>query len=146
MSAPMQHESRTAAGGPPARAGLVVEASLTLVAMLFAFLALDDITTDNATTGFVPEYTLLGIAGAWLLIFVVRLGRKHRFVPAAVSLLLLVAAAWVAANGIGHKNAGGWSVFWPDYSVITTAWLWFTAISVRLPQAFRGAGPADASR
>ena len=143
----MEHDSRTAVGGPPARAGLAVEAPVTLVAMLFALLALDDITTDNATTGFVPEYTLLAIAGAWLVIFASQLWRKHRRIMAAVSLVLVAAAAAVAADGLGHKDAGGWSAFWPEYSVITIAWLWFAAISVKLlAQAFGAARPAGVSR
>jgi hypothetical protein len=36
-------------------AGPAVEASITLLGTLFAFLALDDITTDNATTGSRPS-------------------------------------------------------------------------------------------
>jgi len=143
----MDQHSRAIAGGGAAPARLGVEACVTLVAMLFALLALDDITTDNATTGFVPEYTLLAIAGAWLVMFAIQLWRKHRRVVAAVSLVLVAAAAWVAGDGLGHKNAGGWSVFWPDYSVITIAWLWFAAISVRLlAQAFGAARPAGVSR
>ena len=67
LSGAMEQNSRAIAGGAAAPAGLGVEACVTLVAMLFAWLAFDDITTDNATTGFVPEYTLLAAAGAWLL-------------------------------------------------------------------------------
>ena len=141
----MGQRSRGIGGAAPARR--VAEACVTLVAMLFALLALDDITTDNATTGFVPEYTLLAIAGAWLVVFAIQLWRKHRRVVAAVSLVVVAAAAWAAGDGLGHKHAGGWSVFWPDYSVITIAWLWFAAVSARLlVQAFRGAGPAGAPR
>jgi len=59
----------------------------------------------------------------------------------------VAAAAWAAGDGLGHKNAGGWTNFWPDYSVITIAWLWFAAISVRLlAQAFGAARRAGASR
>ena len=143
----MDQHSRAIAGGGAAPARLGVEACVTLVAMLFALLALDDITTDNATTGFVPEYTLLAIAGAWMVVFAIQLWRKHRRVVAAVSLVVVAAAAWAAGDGLGHKNAGGWSNFWPEYSVITIAWLWFAAVSARLlVQAFRGAGPAGAPR
>ena len=143
----MDPHSRAIAGGEAAPARLGVEACVTMVAMLFALLALDDITTDNATTGFVPEYTLLAIAGAWLLVFAIQLWRKHRRVVAAVSLVLVAAAAWVAADGLGHRSAGGWSAFWPEYSAVSVAWLWLTAISVRLlAQALRGAGAAGVSR
>jgi hypothetical protein len=137
--------------GTPTRAAaavgsLAVEAFVTLVAALFALLALDDITTDNATTGFKPEYWLLALCGAWVLCFVVQLWRNHRRVPAMISLLLLGAAAWVSADGIGHKRDGGWNVFWPEYSVIVVAWLWFLAAAViLLRQAFRRASSARVS-
>jgi len=122
------------------RASLAIEALVTLVAALLALLALDDITTDNATTGFRPEYRLLAFCGAWVLCFVIQLWRKHRRVLAMISLLLLGAAAWVTQDGLGHKNAGGWSIFWPEYSVVVIAWLWYVAVAaILLRQAFRRA-------
>jgi hypothetical protein len=127
------------------RASLAVEAALTLVAMLFALLALDDITTDNST-GFRPEYTLLAFAGAWLLVFVIQLWRKGRPLLAAISLFALLAAAWVASDGLGHVRDGGWSVFWPEYSVTVIAWLWFAVLAAALlGQAFRRAGSEPVS-
>lgn len=125
---------------------LAAEASLTLLGAVFAFMALDDITTDNATTGFRPEFGLLACWAAWLLFFVFQLWRKGRRLLAGVSLLLLCAGAWVASDGLGHRNAGGWRVFWAEYSVILTAWLWFTTVALMLlAQAFRGKGAAATS-
>lgn len=137
----MNHPSRTIAAGRSVRTSLAVEASITLLVALFTLLALDDITTDNSTTGFVPEYSLLALAGAWLLFFECQLWRKGRRILAGVSLLLLVSAAWVVRDGIGHKNAGGWSLFWPEYSVITVAWIWFAGVAVwLLAQGLGGGG------
>ena len=142
----MEQPSHTAAAVGIVPSSLAVEASVTLVAALFSLLALDDITTDNATTGFKPEYRLLAVCGAWLLLFVLQLWRTHRRTLAAVSLALVAAAAWVVSDGLGHKNAGGWSVFWAEYSLVTIAWLWFTAVSVTLlARAFRGVRSGDAS-
>lgn len=134
----MDEAVRMQAGRATRPASLAVEACVTLVAALFAFLALDDITTDNATTGFKPEYRLLGLCAVWLLYFVAQLWRKHRRALAMISLVVLGAAAWVAQDGLGHKRAGGWSVFWREYSVTLVAWLWFLALAVHLlRRAFR---------
>jgi hypothetical protein len=144
----MEQSGRQPNGGMAAPACLAVEASVTLLGALFAFLALDDITTDNATTGFRPEYRMLACCGIWLLFFLFQLWRKGRRMLAGLSALLLCAAAWVTIDGIGHKNAGGWSVFWPEYSVILVAWLWFMAIAIMLlAQAFRRASePSPTSK
>jgi len=138
-------EPDSRASAAPAQPSLIVEAFVTIVAALLSLLALDDISTDNATTGFKPEYRLLAFCGAWALCFVVQLWRTHRRVLAMTSLLLLGAAAWVSVDGIGHKRDGGWGVFWPEYAVLTLAWTWFTALAgALLVQSFRGARPAAA--
>jgi hypothetical protein len=139
----MEQPASSPAGGSKAQANLTVEACITLLAALFALAALDDITTDNATTGFRLEYRLLACCALWLLFFVFQLWRKGRRVLACLSLLMLAGAAWVASDGIGHKNAGGWSVFWTEYSVITIAWFWYVLVSAGLlVQAFRSQGAA----
>lgn len=142
----MGSSSRVSAPLPATRGSFAVEAFVTLVAALFALLALDDITTDNATTGFRPEYTILAFCGIWLLLFGTFLWRKGRRRMAGVSLLLLGAAWWVTRDGLGHKSTGGWNVFWPEYAVVCAAWLWFTAIAATLlARALRSAGAAAAS-
>lgn len=104
---------------------------ITLVVAVLASLALDDITTDNATR-FPLEYGILTVAGAWGLFVAYNLLRTgHRAVGTA-SVLAVGAAAWVAFDGLGHKRDGGWSTFWPEYSVMLSTWLWFIAVSVIL--------------
>ncbi len=127
----MAQEGRRFVNGQVAPAGLGAEASVTLVLMLLAWLALDDITTDNST-GFHPEYSLLTFCAAWLLVFVFQMWRKSHRLRAGVSLLGLLSAAWVASDGIGHKRDGGWSVFWPEYTVITLTWFWFVGLAMLL--------------
>ena len=117
--------------GARAASSLVTESTVTLVAMFIAFLALEDITTDNAI-GFRFEYTLLAITGAWLLVLVARLWRNGHPSLSVASLVVLLAVAGVAVDGIGHKRDGGWSAFWVEYSMVTFAWLSFTVIAVAL--------------
>lgn len=136
----------TPARGARAPSSLAAEATLTLVAMFIAFLALDDITTDNAT-GFRPEYSLLALAGAWLLVFVVQLWRNGRSSLAVISLVFLIAAAWVIMDGIGHERDGGWIAFWPEYSTVTAAWLSLTVIAgALLVRGLRRGGAGRSSR
>jgi len=109
----------------------VVQGAVTLVVVVLAWLALDDITTDNST-GFVPEYRLLAAAGAWGLFVAYTLLRKGQRAVAATSIVAVAAAAWVAVNGLGHVRDGGWSAFWPEYSVMLATWSWFVALSAIL--------------
>jgi len=48
----------------PRAGAFSAEAAVTIGLVVLAWLAVDDITTDNAT-GFRPEYTLLVVCGAW---------------------------------------------------------------------------------
>jgi hypothetical protein len=107
----------------------VAQGAITLVVVVLASLALDDITTDNSAA-FLPEYGMLAAAGAWGLFVAYTLLRTgHRFVG-TMSMVAVGAAAWVAFDGLGHKRDGGWSAFWPEYSVMLTTWVWFIALSV----------------
>jgi hypothetical protein len=47
-------------------------------------------------------------------------------------VVVVAAAVWVASDGLGHKRDGGWSVFWPEYTVMLVTWLWFVVLSVML--------------
>lgn len=109
--------SETRALGPGLFVGLV-----TLVAMLLAMLALDDITTDNATR-FPVEYRVLVAVAAWLLFVAGRLWRAGSRVNAAITVVSLAASAALSAGGIGHLRDGGWAVFWPQYAALTWAWI-----------------------
>ncbi len=117
-----------------------VQATVTLVVLAFAWLALDDITTDNST-GFLPEYRLLAGAGAWCLFVAYTLLRKGRRAIGAASVVAVAAAASVALDGLGHKRDGGWSAFWLEYSVMLAPWLWFLVLSVILFALGRRAMP-----
>jgi hypothetical protein len=95
---------------------------MTLFAMLLCWLALDDITTDNATQ-FPVEYSMLAAGGVWLLFVAWRLWRGRSQTNSAITVASVAAATWMSAGGIGHKHDGGWSVFWPQYLALTWAWL-----------------------
>jgi hypothetical protein len=96
-----------------------------------ASLALDDITTDNSAA-FLPEYRMLAAAGVWGLFVAYTLLRTGYRLVGTMSMVAVGAAAWVAFDGLGHKRDGGWSPFWPEYSVMLTTWVWFVALSVLL--------------
>ena len=108
-----------------------VAGAITLVVVTLAFLAFEDITTDESAA-VLPEYGMLAVAGAWgLFVAYSLITAGHRFVG-AISMVAVAAAVWVAYDGVGHKRDGGWSAFWREYSVLLTTWLWFVALSVIL--------------
>jgi hypothetical protein len=47
-------------------------------------------------------------------------------------VVAVASAVWVASDGLGHKRDGGWSVFWPEYTVMLVTWLWFLALAIVL--------------
>jgi len=68
-------------------------AVLTIVALLLAFCAFDDITTGNESS-FITEYAALLLCAFWLLFVSVRLLRgAHRFLG-AISLFALAGGVW----------------------------------------------------
>jgi len=95
---------------------------VTLAGMVLVWLALDDITTDNATQ-FPVEYGMLAVGGAWLLFIAWQLFRAGSRVNSVITVASLFAATWMAVGGIGHKRDGGWAVFWPQYLPLTWAWI-----------------------
>lgn len=96
--------------------------AVTLAAMALAFLAIDDITTDNATR-FRAEYTILVVCLSWLMFIAGRLWRSGSRRTSVLTVASLAVAAWMTAGGIGHKRDGGWPVFWPQYLALTWAWV-----------------------
>jgi hypothetical protein len=115
----------------PRAGAFFARAAVTIGLVVLAWLALDDITTDNST-GFRPEYTLLAVCGAWCLFLAYDLLKQGYRRVGTTSIVAVASAAWVASDGLGHKRDGGWSVFWPDYTVMLVAWLWFLAIAIVL--------------
>jgi hypothetical protein len=105
--------------------------AVTIGMVVLASFALDDITTDNST-GFRPEYTLLAVCGAWCLFLAYDLLRRGYRALGTTSIVAVALALWVASDGLGHKRDGGWSVFWPEYTVMLGAWLWFVALAMVL--------------
>jgi hypothetical protein len=127
----------------PLAGAFFAEAAVTIALGVLAWLALDDITTDNAT-GFTPEYTLLAACGAWCLFLAFDLLKRGYRRLGAISAVAVAAAVWAAFDGLGHKRDGGWSVFWPEYVVVLVAWLWFSALAIVLVALGRRAMPAGA--
>jgi len=74
------------------RQDLLRDAALTFGAVVLAFLALDDITTDTATS-FVFERTALAFCGVWLVIVAWRLLRGGHRVLGAISAVVVAGAA-----------------------------------------------------
>jgi len=114
----------------PRAGAFSAEAAVTIGLVVLAWLAVDDITTDNAR--FRPEYTLLVVCGAWYLFLAYDLLKQGYRRLSTTSMLAVAAAVWVASDGLGHKRDGGWSVFWPEYTVMLVAWLWFLALAIIL--------------
>lgn len=103
------------------------DAAITFAAVVLAFAAVDDITTDNAEQFTVEYAALLGCA-AGLLFVSVRLMRSAHRVLGGISLLALAAAIW-SQRAIGPGIVPG---FWTEYVVWTIAVLWFAVLSVVL--------------
>jgi hypothetical protein len=107
------------------------EAAVTIGLVVLAWLALDDITTDNSS-GFRLEYTLLAACGVWCLFLAYDALRQGYRLLGTTSMVAVASAVWVASDGLGHKRDGGWHVFWPEYTVMLAAWLWFLALAIVL--------------
>lgn len=111
------------------------DAVLTFVAVLFAFAAFDDITTDTATT-FTFEWAGLGFCAAVLLMVSVRLVRStHRW------LGLVSVIALVVAVSAGSTIRPGTDPFRIEYLATMVALIWFlglggilATLAWRLPQ------------
>ena len=100
------------------------DAAITIAAVLLAFAAFDDITTDKDTS-FTAEYSGLILCGAWLAVLAVRLLRGRQLVLGSVSLLALAGAIW------GQGAIGPGTVPSTDLHYLATvgAFAWFAALS-----------------
>jgi hypothetical protein len=125
----------------PRAGAFFAKAAVTIGLLVLAWLALDDITTDN-WTGFRPEYTLLAVCGTWCLFLTYDLLKQGYRRLGTTSMVAVASAVWVASDGLGHKRDGDWSVFWPEYTVMLVAWLWFLALAIVLIALGRGVMPA----
>jgi hypothetical protein len=100
---------------------------VSLVAVLLAFAAFDDITTDHSTS-FRVEYTLLAFCGAWLLGVAIRLLQVHHRVLGCVSLVALGAAIF-GLRGLAPGITPG---LWLEYLATAGALVWFLALAIVL--------------
>jgi hypothetical protein len=100
---------------------------LTVVVVFLAFLAFDDITTDNAT-GFPLEYSVLVGCGAWCAVLAARLARAGRFTLGAISIVALGAVAW------GQRAIGPGTVpsLQAEYVATMAGMVWFFALALGL--------------
>lgn len=117
--------------GPSPRQ-LLRDAAVTLAAVLLAFAAFDDITTDRATT-FTVEWVALAVCGVWLLSVSWRLLRsEHRWLG-AISVVALVAAV-----GAGSTIRPGTGPFQIEYLTTIAGLLWFLGlVGILTGQAWR---------
>ncbi|MBP1648638.1 MAG: hypothetical protein H6Q30_2083 [Bacteroidetes bacterium] len=103
---------------------ITVTGFATLAAVLLAFGAFDDITTDDAKT-FTVEYALLVASGCWCLLVAISLLARRRIVFGLVSLILLAAAIWgQRAIGPGTLTSAR-----PEYIATVIALCWFLVLS-----------------
>jgi ABC-type polysaccharide/polyol phosphate export permease len=100
---------------------------VTLALTILAFLAFDDITTDDATT-FTVEYSLLAVCAVWVAILSVRLALQRCFALSGISFCVLVAALW------GQRFIGPGTVpsLQPYYLATVFSIVWFLGLSVYL--------------
>jgi len=109
---------------PRLRSDLLRDAALTFTAVIFAFVALDDITTDSATS-FVFERFALACCGVWLLVVAVRLVRGGHRVLGGVSVVLVAAGA-EAQLAIGPGTLPSLRF---EYVATVAGLLWFVGLA-----------------
>jgi hypothetical protein len=110
------------------------DAAVTLVTVLLAFAAFDDITTDNATT-FTVEWVSLAVCGVSLLIVSCRLlWSRHRWLGSASGVALVVGV------GAGSAVRPGTGPFQVEFLTTVAALLWFLGLAgILTGQAWRRA-------
>lgn len=106
--------------------GLLRQAGITVAVVLLAVAALDDITTDNATT-FLFERTMLVVCGSWCLLLASRLWRQGHRVLGGLSLTFLAGAA-LAQPMVGQGIAPT-QLAYVAYLVTVAALVWFLVIA-----------------
>jgi len=114
------------------RTGLLRDAAITAGAVLLTFGALDDITTDNATGGFLPERIALFACTGWFLFAawrVMQAGYRH-FGRLSIAVAATAAVAqWV----VRRDNVPSVRI---AYLVAIFGLVWFAILSAFL--AWRG--------
>lgn len=107
----------------PTRSGILRDALVTLTVVALAFAALDDITTDNATS-FPLERTALVACAAWFAVVAWRLAReRHRLLGGLSFGILAMAALVQPAVGPGMDP---WRF---EYLATLGALVWFVMLA-----------------
>ena len=109
------------------RVGFLRDATLTLVAVAVAWLALDDITTNTAGS-FLPERVALLGCGSWFALVAWRLVRLGHPVL-GVSSLLLVAMGALAQMAIGPDTVPSMRL---EYLATLGGLAWFVVLTAIL--------------
>lgn len=102
---------------------LLRDAAVTLAAVLLAFAAFDDITTDRATA-FTVEWAGLAVCAVWLLAVSWRVLRSQHQWLGSISMVVLVVAA-----GAGSTIRPGTDPFHIEYLTTIAALLWFLSLA-----------------
>jgi len=105
----------------------LVLAAVTLAVVVGAFLAFDDITTDNATS-FHAEYSFLRAGAIWCLIVAVSLIGMRHFALGGACVFVLAAAVW-GQRSVGPGTIPSWQ---PGYLATVAALGWFLVLSLWL--------------
>jgi hypothetical protein len=129
--------SANALGEPGTQSLCVGIASILLLVLAWA--ALDDITTDTATA-FVPEYSILVVCGIWFTAVAVWLLVRRRALTGIISLFA-IALAVVAFWSLPHHYGQGSAV---NYSGLLSL-AWFLALALWMT-ARRGAASKNATQ
>lgn len=106
---------------------LLCEAVITMVIVLVAFAAFDDVTTDTDSS-FVFEYSGLAVCGAGVLVLALRLVREGRQALGVISLIALAGAVW-GTLGIGPSTVPSREL---HYLATAGALVWFAVLSLTL--------------
>jgi hypothetical protein len=105
-------------------AAFFTDGVITVVALILVFLALDDITTDNART-FLVEYSVLLVCAGWLVHVSARVLHSGRRVLGTLSILALVAGVG-AQRAVAPGIVPGLST---EYVVLSVTYLWFWVLA-----------------
>jgi len=116
------HKQPDHASGSALSHGAIIAISLLL--LFLAYGAIDDITTDRATS-FPVEYSLLVGCGAWIVYVAAQFTRARHYMLAVLSVIALCAAAWglVDIRSVVSRAS-------PKFISVAGAFLWFSTIAV----------------
>ncbi len=123
----MSSNSATNRGSTQSGPHLIVGGFATLAFLWIAFLAFDDITTDNATS-FTLEYTFLLACAVWGLFVSAKLIRRGNHILGLISLFMLAGAVW-GQRKVGPGTVPSWQL---EYLATLAGMLWFLVLSAIL--------------